>query len=429
MARRTDHSREELAELVVGAAETLARREGLRGIAMRRIAAEIGYAAGSIYNAVGDLDAVVLRVNARTLERLRAALVRLVDPARPPIENALAVADGYLDFVARQPRLWGVILEHVLPPGSDFPTGREGARGDDERRRRGLKPLVADEDERRRAVATLWASLHGLASLSSSGKLAVVDRDDPRAMAHLLIRRFLGGAASPAAEATLTAGPNRRRHRTLIDKRAAVGAARDMAMYRDARRLLVAAVLALSPSVAAAQGTAANPSAAASDIRSPSSTNPAAAASDIRNPSATNPAAAASDLRATAVPAQGGAPAVGRRQTFAPADHPQGAAPAQREARAGPQRRRPGGGRPHGVAGEGRAADAGAAACRGQGRRHHGQRLPRLLSPAGAALPRVASSRQAMPGECRATSSREARRRHDPGGGGRSGGSLRGRAP
>jgi hypothetical protein len=92
-----------------------------------------------------------------------------------------------------------------------------------------------------------------------------------------------------------------------------------MAMYREARRLLVAAVLALSPSVAAAQGTAANPSAAASDIRSPSSTNPAAAASDIRNPSATNPAAAASDLRATAVPAQGGAPTIARRQTFAPA--------------------------------------------------------------------------------------------------------------
>ena len=199
MARRTDHSREELRALVVGAAETLARREGLRGIAMRRIAAEIGYAAGSIYNAVGDLDAVVLRVNARTLERLRAALVRLVDPARPPIENALAVADGYLDFVARQPRLWGVILEHVLPPGSDFPDWYETALAAttnvvDEV----LKPLVADEDERRRAVATLWASLHGLASLSSSGKLAVVDRDDPRAMAHLLIRRFLGGAASPA---------------------------------------------------------------------------------------------------------------------------------------------------------------------------------------------------------------------------------------
>jgi AcrR family transcriptional regulator len=198
MARRTDHSREELAALVVGAAEELARREGLRGVGMRRIAAEIGYSAGSIYNAVGDLDEVILRVNARTLENLRADLVRVVDPARPPLDNALAVADGYLDFVMRQPRLWGLILEHVLPPGSAFPDWYEKALGattalvDDV-----LKPLTADADERRRAVATLWASLHGLASLSISGKLAVVDGDDPRVMAHLLIRRFLQGAARP----------------------------------------------------------------------------------------------------------------------------------------------------------------------------------------------------------------------------------------
>src|SRR5215211_4564887 len=159
---------------------------------MRRIAAEIGYAAGSIYNAVGDLDEVVLRVNARTLERLRAHLGSLVDPARSPLQNALAVADGYLDFVTHQPRLWGLILEHVLPEGSTFPDWYETALGattnlvDDV-----LKPLIADDDERRRSVATLWASLHGLASLSTSGKLAVVDKDDPRAMAHLLIRRFL----------------------------------------------------------------------------------------------------------------------------------------------------------------------------------------------------------------------------------------------
>ena len=115
MARRVDHTRDELAALVVGAAETLAREEGLRGLGMRRIATAIGYAPGSIYNAVGDFDEVVLRVNARTLGRLRDHLADVVDPARPPLDNALAVSDGYLDFVMRQPRLWGLIFEHVLP--------------------------------------------------------------------------------------------------------------------------------------------------------------------------------------------------------------------------------------------------------------------------------------------------------------------------
>jgi hypothetical protein len=40
-----------------------------------------------------------------------------------------------------------------------------------------------------------------------------------------------------------------------------------------------------------AQALGVNPSAAASDVRNPSSTNPSAAASDIRNPSAINPQA------------------------------------------------------------------------------------------------------------------------------------------
>jgi len=62
--------------------------------------------------------------------------------------------------------------------------------------------------------------------------------------------------------------------------------------------LFVYAVLSnLVPALALAQSVGVNPSAAPSDIRSPSSTNPAAAASDIRNPSSNNPAAAASDLR------------------------------------------------------------------------------------------------------------------------------------
>jgi hypothetical protein len=47
---------------------------------------------------------------------------------------------------------------------------------------------------------------------------------------------------------------------------------------------------------AGAQPLAINPSAAASDIRNPSSTNPAAAASDIRSPGAINPSAAASQI-------------------------------------------------------------------------------------------------------------------------------------
>ena len=66
--------------------------------------------------------------------------------------------------------------------------------------------------------------------------------------------------------------------------------------------LVLAAFAVLSPAGSArAQGLAVNPSAAASDIRNPSSFNPAAAASDVGNPSAINLAAAASAIRRPSV--------------------------------------------------------------------------------------------------------------------------------
>lgn len=184
-------------ERVVEAAEAIARAEGLRGLGMRRLAAAIGYAPNSIYHAVGDLDQVVLRVNARTFARLRAALGAAVAVQDPPRARALALAEAYLGFVAAEPKLWGLVAEHALPSGSAFPDWYAEALADTI----GLvdavlEPLLPEAAERARAVAALWASLHGLASLSTSGKLAVLTAEPPAALARLLVARFLDGGAA-----------------------------------------------------------------------------------------------------------------------------------------------------------------------------------------------------------------------------------------
>ncbi|KQO55957.1 TetR family transcriptional regulator [Methylobacterium sp. Leaf87] len=169
------------------------RQEGLRGLGMRRLAAVIGYAPNSIYNAVGDLDTVVMRVNARTLERLHDALVTAISPDAPPRDNAVALADAYLAFVQADPQVWSLVFEHSLAPDSAFPDwyAQALARTTD-LVDRVLQPMIPEEEERRQAVATLWAGLHGLASLSTSRKLAVLTPEPPRDLARLLVRRFLG---------------------------------------------------------------------------------------------------------------------------------------------------------------------------------------------------------------------------------------------
>lgn len=190
---RGEHSRQEFSALVVKAAEGLVRMEGLRGLGMRRLAGVIGYAPNSIYNAVGDLDAVVMRVNAHTLARLHAALGAAIDPERTPRDNALALADAYLAFVAADPQVWSLVFDHSLAPDSAFPDWYAAALAQaTDLVDRVLAPLIPDAVERRQAVAALWAGLHGLASLSTSNKLAVLTPEPPRDLARLLVGRFLG---------------------------------------------------------------------------------------------------------------------------------------------------------------------------------------------------------------------------------------------
>ena len=84
VARRQEHTRDELAAMVVTAAEEIAAAEGLAGVTMRRLAAAVGYAPNSIYHAVGDMDEIVLRLNARTLDLLCWSLRRCLAGALTP---------------------------------------------------------------------------------------------------------------------------------------------------------------------------------------------------------------------------------------------------------------------------------------------------------------------------------------------------------
>jgi AcrR family transcriptional regulator len=196
MGRPAKHSQDDVVRMVVDAAEAMARQEGLRGLSLRKIAAEIGYVPGSLYNLIGDLDAIILHLNARTLERLSEYLKTRIDPAKSAVENAFAVAEGYLDFVMAEPLLWGLILEHRLLPGAETPAWfMQALSATTDLVEDVLRPLIADEAERRLAVVSLWAALHGIASLATSGKLWAVHEADPHAMARQLVARFLGVAA------------------------------------------------------------------------------------------------------------------------------------------------------------------------------------------------------------------------------------------
>ena len=59
MARRSDHSREELREMALAATEEIIDQQGLAGLTARKVAAGIGYTVGTLYLVFRNLDDLI----------------------------------------------------------------------------------------------------------------------------------------------------------------------------------------------------------------------------------------------------------------------------------------------------------------------------------------------------------------------------------
>jgi AcrR family transcriptional regulator len=180
-------------EAILKVASELANAEGLRGVGVRAIAAKLNISPGTLYNVIGDNDAIILHVNEQTLVGLRNALRGAIVAGRDPMANVLATAKAYVDFVRANPKRWSMLIEYSLATDKELPTWYRDTLDQtigtvDEL----LRPIIAGRRDRQRVVTVLWAALEGLASLTSSGKLFLVNDDDPYVLVKLLISRFLG---------------------------------------------------------------------------------------------------------------------------------------------------------------------------------------------------------------------------------------------
>ncbi len=77
MGRRSIHSPEQLRELIVQAATEIIQQDGLEGLSAREIATRINYSPGTLYNVFENLDDLLLTIEARLLDQVRARPVHV----------------------------------------------------------------------------------------------------------------------------------------------------------------------------------------------------------------------------------------------------------------------------------------------------------------------------------------------------------------
>lgn len=196
MARRNDHSRDQIRKMALTAAAEIVAEQGPSALTARKVAAAIGYTVGTLYLVFENLDDLILQLNATTLTELEAQMRAAAARSRMPAAQVRALAHTYHRFAADNLSRWTLVFEHRLPPDyplPDFYAQRIGALfGLVEQ---ALAALLGQPPGREtaRAARALWAGVHGICILGLTDKLNVGGEAGVEDVADTLIENYLRG--------------------------------------------------------------------------------------------------------------------------------------------------------------------------------------------------------------------------------------------
>ena len=196
MGRRNDHSREELRQMIVYAAEKIVAEYGYAGLSMRKVASAIGYTVGTLYLVFRNQDALLFELNARTLDKLDEALEAALADEQDTLERLKTIARAYIRFAHSNRQRWLTAFEHRPP--EDVPTPdwmNERIQRSFDIAIRELKPALPDASEEQLQVAAsaLWSGVHGICVLGMTNKLDSGGIADSEMLAGFLVETMLKG--------------------------------------------------------------------------------------------------------------------------------------------------------------------------------------------------------------------------------------------
>jgi len=198
MGRRNDHSREEIREMALQAAESIVVEQSLAGLSARKIAVRIGYTVGSLYLVFRNLDDLIAQVNERTLDELFEALKTAVsDHQLSPRQCISELGRAYIEYAVTHSHRWKMIFEHRMPEGESVPDSfKERVARMFALVQNHLQHLSGQRTEAQLELAAqaLWSGVHGVCILGLDQKLqATSGGRSVQEVADSLLENYLDG--------------------------------------------------------------------------------------------------------------------------------------------------------------------------------------------------------------------------------------------
>ena len=199
MGRRNEHTREELREIALQAAEQLVVEHGLTGLSTRKVVGRIGYTVGSLYMVFRNLDDLIAQMNERTLETLQTRL-RAAVAHQPPAAALRALAQTYITFALTETHRWLAIYQHRMPENQPLPdsfTAKVASMFALVQQQLALLCPRRSPEDIALAARALWSGIHGICILGFDQKLEMAGGPPIQEVTDSLLDHYLAGFTHP----------------------------------------------------------------------------------------------------------------------------------------------------------------------------------------------------------------------------------------
>ena len=172
MARRNDHTREELIALTLDTVKEFLKENSYHDLSLRKIANMIGYVPSTLVNVFGNYNLLLLHAVAQTLDELSAEARSSVCENDDPKTALFKLAYCYHDFAHKNPYRWQLIFEHNMN-GEQLPEWQAERINRMTGMLEYLLKVMAPERtdvEVLEASRVLWSGVHGVTLLSVDDK-------------------------------------------------------------------------------------------------------------------------------------------------------------------------------------------------------------------------------------------------------------------
>ncbi|MDR9826188.1 TetR-like C-terminal domain-containing protein [Vibrio sp. FNV 38] len=193
MARRNDHTRDELTTITLNCVKQFLHDHSHHELSLRKVAAMIGYVPSTLVNVFGSYNLLLLHVVAQTLDELAEQSKAIMTSEQDSQKALYELAYCYHDFAFNNLNRWQLIFQHKMN-GDNLPEW-QNARID------GMTSMLEDllktiapertQSEVIQASRVLWAGVHGITLLAVDDKFFATEPIDGKQLINDLLTQYL----------------------------------------------------------------------------------------------------------------------------------------------------------------------------------------------------------------------------------------------